>query len=316
MNDDSNIDPFDQSSPQPEGPSVSQDPFAQDDDPRRRMIVLGISAVVAVGCCVAFFAAFLYFQPDQLAQVARYFPSATATLTNTPTSTPTNTSTPTQTATPTPNLTATAAMQQATVTAGAIQTIAANAANTWRVSLKESFNNNNRQWVMDTADDEYAKTEYSIKDGIYRWDINSHKGMMSWVRANSKPYSNFSMSADIQQMEGPESADYGLVFREDPKQNFYYFGVNKQGQYFVLVFNNEWITLKDWTNTDLIQFDKPNKLTVIAQGTHFLFFINGQFLTELTDDKISSGTLALAVELADADQHAVIQFDNVEIRVP
>jgi hypothetical protein len=60
--------------------------------------------------------------------------------------------------------------------------------------------------------------------------------------------------------------------------------------------------------------DQPNRLTVIAEGNHFLLFINDQFVNEAYDDQIAKGSNALAVELSPADSHVTYQFDNIEVR--
>ena len=77
-----------------------------EDDANGRTLILFLLGVVVVGCGLLFALAFLYFQPDALALVDRYFPSATASQTATPK--PTSTSTPSPTLTPTRTITPTA----------------------------------------------------------------------------------------------------------------------------------------------------------------------------------------------------------------
>jgi hypothetical protein len=48
---------------------------------------------------------------------------------------------------------------------------------------------------------------------------------------------DFYLSVEIKQASGPDSADYGVVFREDADANFYYFGINEQGQYALYLYN-------------------------------------------------------------------------------
>ena len=107
-----------------------------------------------------------------------------------------------------------------------------------------------------------------------------------------------------------------MIFREDPNSNFYYFGINEQGQYALYLYNQDWSTLIDWTQSEFIQPGESNRITVLGEGSHFTFFINDQYLTEITNDSIKNGTTALAIELAGENDHAVFIFDNFELRVP
>jgi hypothetical protein len=287
-----------------------------EDDTSGRTFVWVILGVAAIGCGVLFAAALFFFKPNVQTLVGQYFPSATATFTSTPTITPTITSSPTSTATPTPNLTATAVILQATDTAMAYQTTVANAATTGRALLKDTFDSNKNNWQLEKTDDDYALTTYEVADGTYNWDVTAHQPVISWVTANSKAMDDFYLSIEIKQASGPDSADYGVVFREDTNSNFYYFGINEQGQYALYLYNQDWSTLLDWTESELIRPGEVNRITVLAEGSHFTFFINDQYLTEITDDSIKSGTVALAIELATENDQAVFQFDNIELRVP
>src|SRR5260221_3096174 len=160
MKDDTNLDPIEQN--EPIAPSLSSDnavinPFDQEDNPRRRIIILALSAVGMLGCCVLFAAAFFYFQPDQLSLVKQYFPSATATFTPTPTVPPSITPSPTLPATPTPNMTATAAAQQATDTAVAYQGTAGGGWAKRQVVLKNTFYSNKKTLYIQNADHDYSQ---------------------------------------------------------------------------------------------------------------------------------------------------------------
>lgn len=252
---------------------------------------------------VSFVAALFYFQPDAKSLMDQYFPSPTTTPSSTPV--PTATHTPT----PTPNLTATAQVQNA-------QATSENAANNWEVILADTFDSNRNNWLAESSDDEYAFTNYEIVDGKYRWNATAHQSFIGWVRSDMEPITDFYVSVDVRQVNGPVTADYGILFREDDDSNFYYFAISEQGEYTFYIFLEEWDTLINWTETDLIVPGKANRLTVIGDGSHFTFFINDQYLTEFTDDTIPEGITALAVELSEEGDQAVFEFDNFELRKP
>lgn len=290
-------------------------PFDEDEKAGRRPILWVIFGLVAMCGGILIAAALVFFQPDFKSLYAQYFPSPTLTPSSTPMATSTSTQTPTftptatRTPTPTPNMTATAQVQNAQATVESVQT-------NWKVVRMDAFDSNVNNWLEDSDDDEYALMDYKIVDGKYRWEATAHKSFIGWVRSDRKSLTDFYLSVDIQQVEGPDSADYGVIFREDNNSNFYYFGISDQGAYVLYVYFEEWDTLINWTDTKLIHSGESNRITVIGEGSRFTFFINDQFLIEITDDTIPAGTTALAVELADENDRAVFEFDNFELRAP
>ncbi len=287
-----------------------------DDEKSGSTFIWLIVGVAGIGCGVLFAVGIIFFKPDVQALVGRYFPSATATFTRTPTVTPSATASPTLTATPTLNMTATAAAVQATDTALAYQSTAMNAASTGRVIVQDTFDSNKNNWQNKPSDDEYALTKYQIANGNYTWDATAHKPFIGWVTASTKAVNDFYLSVEIKQTSGPDSADSGVIFRADTDSNFYYFGINDQGQYALYLYFQDWSTLIEWTQSELIQPGEANRITVLGEGSHFILLINDQYLTDITDDSIKSGTAALAIELAEENDQAVFQFDNFELRVP
>jgi hypothetical protein len=284
-------------------------PFDEDERSGSQPIVWALLGIVAIGCGVIFAIALFYFQPDAKSLYAQYFPSPTVTPSRTPTSTPTLTPTATSTSTPTPNMTVTIQVQNA-------QSTAENALSSWKIIRTDTFDSNKNNWLVEESEDEYGITNYEIVAGKYRWDSTAHKSFIGWVRADRKALTDFYLSVDIQQMEGPDTADYGVIFREDDNSNFYYFGISDNGQYVLYLFFEEWDTLINWTETDLIKPGEINRLTVVGEVSHFTFFINDHYLTEITDSTIPSGSTALVIEMADENDRAIFEFDNFELRAP
>lgn len=291
-------------------------PFDEDEKADRRPILWAALGLLAMCCGVAVAAALFWLRPNPQALIAHYFPSATATASATPTRTPTPLPTATPSSTPTPNFTATAEVLQVTETVVAFEATATNAADTWEIVLTDTFDSNKNKWLNETVDDEFAKVDYRVTDGKYRWDATAHKSFIGWVRANTKAVGDFHLSVEARQVSGSEYADYGIVFREDNNGNFYYFGINAMGQYILYEYYGEWITLIEWTETDLIRAGESNRIALIAEGPQFTFFINGRYLTSITDEHIPNGRVALAIEISEADDQALFEFDNFELRTP
>jgi len=308
MNNDLNIDPFDEKKSNYTSDTIVN-PFDNEEKTGNRTVVWITLGIAAMCCGVLFVGALFYFQPNAKSLYGQYFPSPTLTPSNTPTSTPTFTPTATNTPTPTPNMTATAQIQN-------VQATVESAATNWKVVIADTFDSNKNKWHTKPLDDDYALTTYEISDGKYIWSATAHKAFIGWVPAGTKSVDDFYLSTDVKQSSGPDSADYGVIFRQDADSNFYYFGINEQGQYVLYLYKNDWSTLIDLTQSDLIQPGESKQITIIGEGSHFTFFINDQYLTEFTDDTIAKGTVSLAIELANENDQADFEFDNFELRTP
>ncbi len=285
--------------------------------------------------CLLFVVAFIGFQPDQFSLSDRYFPSPTPTFTGTPTRTPTITPTPTITSTPTatliptrtytptntltPTITLTVTPNQATQQAlgKAFEATAAAVSQNWQPIFLETFDTNQNQWPMGIEDDDLKEVNYEVVDGRYHLNTKAHKKFFSLVDISTRPIRNFGLSAEAWQVRGAARMDYGLIFRKDAHGNYYYFGINNLRQYTLRRFyNNEWSVLIDWTSSAAIGSAELNRLTLIAQDDHFIFFINNQFVGEIHDDYIKQGTAGLGFQLYTTGHTAYLEFDNVEIHVP
>lgn len=284
--------------------NLGVNPFDQEEKPRSPIITIAILGTLLAGCCVVFIGAFFLFKPDQLSLVDKYFPSPTATLTKTPSPTPT------------PNLTATQQVIQSTATAQAIQVLATDSISQWPVLISDTFDANKNNWILGINDGEYATVMRDIEDGKYKWDVTAKKGFIAWVDADTDAISNFHLTAEFKRVSGSDQFDYGLVFREDSDGNLYYFGVDDEGFFVLLSYEGEWTDMIESTRSPAILPKEANRLTVIAEGSHFMFFINEQYVGEMTDDHLEKGTTALAVELYEADLQAAFEFDNFELRTP
>lgn len=310
--------PFDEDERKKSTPAFSASTMSpMDEGGTNNWTMLWLSLGVAAMCLGVLAAgAFFYFKPDVNALVSEYFPTTTLTPSLTPTPTPTATVTLTPTFTPTPNLTATQQALDVTSTVAAIQSTSTQIAGKWRVVFADKFDSNKNHWEVGPSDDQYASITHTVANGVYTWDVTSHQDFIGWNRINKTTYTDFSFSADVKQTVESGSSDAGLVFREDPNGNFYYFGVTNDQQYLLAVYNKgEWSNLVDWTQSDALLIDQPNRLTVIAQGNHFVLYINGQYVNEASDDKIKKGLNGLAVELSPENSHAVYEFDNLEVRI-
>lgn len=254
--------------------------------------------VAAMGCGLLIAAGLFFFRTDAQVLYDQYFPSPTATHTNTP------------------NMTATQRVIILTNTAQAVETIAADASQQWEVAFSDSFDKDFGHWQTGVDDDEYAKILRTIDKGKYHWDATSKKGFIKWLYPPTMNVSDFYLAVDIERSDDFDGSDYGLIFRKNPGGDFYYFGIDRGSFIVALYLNGGWSDLITWTKTTAISPDKKNRLTVIAQGPHFIFLINGRRVGEASNNKIKNGAVALALEIHSENHQAIIAFDNFELRIP
>lgn len=283
-----------------------------DDESSGRTFVWLILGAAAIGCGLLFAVAFIFFKPDAQSLLGKYFPSPTVTFTSTPTLTPTLTLTPTNTATPTNTTTPTPNM-----TAQAYEATAVYAAGQWNEIISEQFETNESNWYTGTDDDAYAKIIYTVENGQYTWDATAHQGFIQRIWVNSISVGDFYFSLDVTQPSFTTAADYGIVFREDNANNYYYFSINNKKQFSLwLHYQDEWTELIDSSVSQAILPRESNRLAVLAKGDHFVLFINDQYVAEIQDGTLDKGRAGMAIEISEPDLGVLFEFDNLLLKLP
>jgi flagellar biosynthesis GTPase FlhF len=287
---------------------------------------IGISAVVVIafaGIGLNIFKNQTALMEEQLTHTQTSAPidTPTSTLTKTLTATPTRrpTSTPTRTVTPSPtaNLAATRRVIDSAATEESADNLLSQASR-WSIKLSDTFSNNNNNWHTTTIDSEWGKGSIRVTDGKYRWTYSSAKGSIYRAWKYTVSLSDFYLAVDGQETGASITGELGVVFRNSEAGDFYYFGIHpgSQSYFFYLNYDDEWSPLINYTKFPSIYSDRPNKLSIIARGSQFSFFINDQFATEATDDTLSYGPIGLAIALNNANESSAFEFDNFELRTP
>jgi hypothetical protein len=193
------------------------------------------------------------------------------------------------------------------------------AASQWPIVLQEDFKlSTPNQWSTKRYTSDLVTIKKSI-DGNYRWEAESHHCVNAWTHA---PYvdrwslKDFYVSVDCRRISGATDSAMGLVFRSY-EGNLYILQVGRGQRFKVsLLKNDQWTMLIPWTHSDDIKQNEVNHLTVIGEGSHFLFFANNQYIGEVEDDQLSHGAVGVVINLFHANDHAIFEFDNFELRQP
>jgi hypothetical protein len=132
--------------------------------------------------------------------------------------------------------------------------------------------------------------------------LQENSAYRTWPR-KAQPVDNAIYEATITKINGPDTYGYGLVFRDDGKNNYYFFSVTGNGSFRLERHNsnaadgNEWETVIDWTRSNAIErFNNgTNVLKVIAVGTSIKLFINDRPVGTVDDDFATTGTYGILV---------------------
>jgi serine/threonine protein kinase len=200
------------------------------------------------------------------------------------------------------------------------------APDSWTVAMYEPFDDNTQGWfnVIRIISDDVVGTAW-VEDGLLRWQITTYNDVMYTDWVDETPYTDFLLRVDIRQNITPVYQGYaGLVFRlmryaEDAqKETFYVFAISDDQTYMVGLWDDEdeeLTRLIDWEESDLIRPGEFNTVGVAAVNDTFWFFINDEYVNEVSDDQLEAGIVGIGLYVED-ETEAVIEFDNFELSVP
>jgi serine/threonine-protein kinase len=212
-----------------------------------------------------------------------------------------------------------AATAQAEATASAVTVVddLLAIASNWPIVFGDAFDSNVNDWPAGDYSDERITGSREIIDGKYHWEADALDGVIWWSIPDVASASDFYLAVDAQRISGVADGQYGVVFRRANRDNYGLFKI-EDSQYlkFSVRSQGEWETVIDWTETSAIRPVGVNRLAVVGEGSHFTFYINDEYVGEIDEDRLPSGKMGLAIELLDAKDAAVFEFDDFEVRAP
>ena len=208
--------------------------------------------------------------------------------------------------------------QRVTATQQAYQTLLRTAKTLWTTKLDDSFDSNVNDWPAGTRNDALADVTWEISGGFFRWNATAKDDFIWWaVPDNASDLTDFYVSMDTKMISGPSDAVSGLIFRSDKESNYYLARFSAQGQYRLdAVTASGWDELWDWKKAGNWNAGETNTLEIIAQGSRFTFFLNGQYLDEVVNSQMSSGAVGLVIGMYNAGDVASWVFDKFILTSP
>lgn len=218
------------------------------------------------------------------------------------------------------NATSTAAVA-ATRQAIATATVAARLTEQAQYEVVDRFNTNKNDWRTEREVNDYWNGYTTVEKGVYRWKVNETKEtFISWADFSTNDrIRDFDVYVDTKVVKGGRGdVCSGFLFRIPPV------GWDAGGYYFALCNDSQvrvrYHTEKEgWENIAGFPYRGRskgwNRLEVSARTSHFTFFINGEQVYELEDDRQKVGGLALVIELNEKVSAEVL-FDNFGFQTP
>ena len=108
--------------------------------------------------------------------------------------------------------------------------------------------------------------------------------------------SDVNATVDVQQVSGPTTTGYGLVFRRASVGNYYRFLIDSNGKWFFdKCVESTCTTLVDFTANAAIKggLNTKNTLKVEAKGSHFDLFVNGTQVGSQDDTTFTAGEVGI-----------------------
>ena len=215
-----------------------------------------------------------------------------------------------------PTLDTLSATVEAKATVAALQPIL-QLEQSWPVSFTENFTDNSHKWETGDVRDDYITGNRSISDGNYTWNVTAVQSASDFSFPDMPDQKDFYASLDMKLVKMPDDpdADAGLVFRNNNSdQSWYYFSVNDKGQYYFGRYDRkDWYSLIPETDSAAILVGQTNHLAVAAQGSQYIFLINGQMVDHFIDDNLKSGNIGVGINLPKTGEKASVQFSNLKV---
>jgi hypothetical protein len=186
----------------------------------------------------------------------------------------------------------------------------------WPVTLCETFDDNQNNWLVESQDNSYSTYNIDVVDGAYTLDYTAKafaqfkQTALSWFPITQAQ--DFALSVTTLMDSEFQSNSWGIAFRADENMNsFFLFSIYNDGTYaFEIYENGNWIPLISQRVFGGIQPGEPNKLTVVAEGGDFSFYINDEPVNTFSGGLLTNNGIQLLVS-AKEGASATYSFDNI-----
>jgi hypothetical protein len=179
------------------------------------------------------------------------------------------------------------------------------------IVYEESFEGAGSGWPQSSD----AESETWVEGGEYR--VRLLDGYLySYLRNEEQgPYTDFCYSGRVRDRSDGGAQSAGLAFRWTEDGRFYLFSISPDpGTVSFAIFVDGRARAIHATSCDALHgVGEENLVQVIAEGNHFLFYVNGELLLEEYDNTLSAGRIGVSAASRDTIP-TVLAFDDLVVR--
>ena len=138
---------------------------------------------------------------------------------------------------------------------------------------------------------------------------------LAWSVPRDKRFGDFVLDVDATQVAGPVDNSYGVIFRYIDDRNFYRADISGDGYFALFKYKDgTWTKLQDYAVSAAIkQGNATNHLQIIAKGSQFALYANGQPLKTFTDGDFPNGNVGVTAGALFDNAGVQIAFDNITV---
>lgn len=160
---------------------------------------------------------------------------------------------------------------------------------------------------LEITDDNKLRVQAS-----YQGDSSSSVGMIVPVL---NPVTDFYLNVEAIKVSGSPSYSLGLLFRNNSDVAYAFNIYEADREYIIRLYYSEEDPLRNRIRTPLILPGELNRITVVAQGSHFFFYINGKYIDDIVHEQVPKGNIGLQVS-AEKGEEIIVDFTSFELRLP
>ncbi len=178
-----------------------------------------------------------------------------------------------------------------------------------KLLYEDDFSNPASGWSRESIEER----EFGYEDGEY-YILVKKSDYSAWAwNKNAGRLTDFALEIDARPVSGPKECLYGVVFRFQDTNNFYRFLVSGDGYYLVgIKLDGNWTILQSKTKSAFIKEGNiTNHLKVVCKGSEMEVYVNGHYLTTITDNTFAEGYVGMIVNTPEPDTR--VAFDNIKV---
>jgi len=191
-------------------------------------------------------------------------------------------------------------------------------AQNWKIIFFDTFSNNDAKWEVGELTDTFVETRKDVTTGTYNWWVKATGyGGLRLTMAPAATSDTIYVAVDGKVVDYTKTVAYGIAFRCQGINRYYHIRFYLEKDSFAIKYRDKnkdvWETLAYLPHTK-IEPGEWNRIALIAKDSDYWFYLNGNFIYHLQDDRLSGGSVGLLAGVENIGDEATIEFDNFEYR--